>query len=110
MNTVFLKKEMEIAYEYFHEAVIEIDSNEMFESNIKDLVRYLHSNDFSIEDVLGFYSLSDLQDELDILRLMEYINVTNDPRKHCAVNSDMSKPLASNRNGYLIIIDEEEIY
>ncbi|WP_113589601.1 hypothetical protein [Staphylococcus aureus] len=107
MNTVFLKKEIEKAYDYFTHAIIEIDNNGMFEEDIKDLLRFLHAYEFSIEDVLEFYSYSDLQDEDDILRLMEYIRVTNDPRKHCPINNIIN-PMASNRNGYLIIINQED--
>lgn len=110
MNTVFFKKEMEKAYEYFNDAIMEIEADSMFKDHIKDLLRYLHSYEFSIDDVLEFYSYSDLQDEFDILRLMEYINVTNDPRKHFAINSNMINPMASNRNGYLIIIEKDEDY
>ena len=102
-NTTILKKEAEIAYNYFSEAVIEIDDNYSFESNIKELLSFLHAYDFSINDVLEFYGNSDLQDEFDILRLMQWLYIS-DKRKE-------NNTLAKNEHGYLVLFtdDEEEI-
>ncbi|WP_141756804.1 hypothetical protein [Staphylococcus sp. HMSC034G07] len=94
------KKEFKIAHDYFRKALIEIDNKDDFDSNIKELLNYLNSYNFSIKDVLELYKLSDLQDEFDILRLMEYFHV-----------SDKSKEediLAHNEYGYLVIINDED--
>ncbi|MGW8041303.1 hypothetical protein ACWEX2_13895 [Staphylococcus xylosus] len=104
MSTTFLKKETEIAFNYFNEAVIEIDDNYLFESNINDLLKFLHANKFSINDVLEFYGNSDLQDEFDILRLMQWLYISD---KHKENNT-----IAKNEHGYLVLFtddDEEEI-
>ncbi|WP_210141137.1 hypothetical protein [Staphylococcus sp. GDY8P218P] len=102
-NTTILKKEAEIAYNYFSEAVIEIDDNYSFESNIKDLLSFLHAYDFSINDVLEFYGNNDLQDEFDILRLMQWLYIS-DKRKE-------NNTLAKNEHGYLVLFtdDDDEI-
>ena len=102
-NTTNFKNEMEIAYNYFSEAVIEIDDNYSFESNIKDLLRFFHANDFSIHNVLGFYGNSDLQDEFDILRLMNFFYISDKNKEN--------NTIAQSKCGYLVLItdDEEEI-
>lgn len=92
--------ELQKAQSYFNRAVSEVDDKEMFDENIKDLLRYLHSYNFSINDVLGFYSLSDLQDEFDISRLMEYLHVSDKPNEQ---NS-----LAHNEYGFLVLINDED--
>ncbi|MBM6639602.1 hypothetical protein BU104_14380 [Staphylococcus xylosus] len=108
MNTIKFKEEMKIAKDYFNH--VEVSSQEELEDNIKNLLDFLHAYDFSINDVLGFYSLSDLQDEFDILRLMEYLEVTTDTSNNKLINDfiEIENPLASNKNGYLIVIDEED--
>lgn len=100
MNSTNFKNETEIAYNYFSEAVIEIDDIYSFESNIKDLLRFLHANDFSINDVLGFYGNSDLQDEFDILRLMNCFYISD---KHKENNT-----IAQSKCGYLVLITDDE--
>lgn len=106
MNTIKFKEEMKIAKDYFND--VESSSQEELEDNIKKLLDFLHAYDFSINDVLGFYGLSDLQDEFDIIRLMEYLEVTADTSNNKLINDFIENPLASNKNGYLIIIDEED--
>lgn len=95
MNT----KEFNIADDYFSDALIEIDDKKVYEYAIETLLRFLHEDNFSVNDVLDFYGLSDLQDECDIARLMEYLEVTNIPKHH--------KIIAQNESGYLIINDDE---
>lgn len=100
--------ESRIAYEYFYNAVIEIDDKEMLDENIKELLRYLHFSNFSINDVLEFYSLSDLQDEYDIPRLMEYLYITNSPKENNSNEYQIDEILAHNECGYLVLISDKE--
>ncbi|RIL17612.1 hypothetical protein BUY99_14475 [Staphylococcus gallinarum] len=102
--------ESKIAYEYFYNAVIEIDDKEMFDENIKELLRYLHFSNFSINDVLEFYSFSDLQDEYDIPRLMEYLHVTDNPKESYLEEYQIDKILAQNEGGYLVLVNDTEEY
>lgn len=100
MKTTNFKNEIEIANNYFHEAVMEIEDKEMLKGHIKDLLSYLHSNNFSINDVLGFYSLSDLQDEFDIIRLMEYFHVSDKPKEQ--------NTIAQSQCGYLVLMNNDD--
>lgn len=108
VNTIDFNEEYRIANEYFYHSLIEIADIHAFEDSIKDLLKFLNENNFSIKDVLNFYKLSDLQDEFDIIRLMEFLEITDDPNKHCSIDEIVEQPLASNKNGYLIITDNEE--
>ncbi|WP_436949349.1 hypothetical protein [Staphylococcus shinii] len=100
--------ELRIANEYFNKAVIEIDDKEMFNENIKELLRYLHSSDFSINDVLEFYSFSDLQDEYDISRLMDYLHVTDNLKENNSNEYQIDRILAHNECGYLVLVSDKE--
>ncbi|WP_436941688.1 hypothetical protein [Staphylococcus succinus] len=102
--------ELRIANEYFKKAVVEIDDKEMFDENIKELLGYLHSSNFSINDVLEFYSLSDLQDEYDISRLMEYLHVTDNPKENNSNEYQIDRILAHNEYGYLVLVNDKEAY
>ncbi|MBW5882090.1 hypothetical protein H9S71_13540 [Staphylococcus aureus] len=104
MSKIDYKTEVKEAFDYFNEAVMEIVDKEMLEDNIEDLLRFLHTDNFSIQEVLGFYGLSDLQDEYDILRLMEYIEITDSPKSV----EGFEKILAENKGKYLIIADVED--
>lgn len=96
-------KEYRKAREYFDDAIYEFDDKEMYKSNVKDLVRYLSNYNFSIDHVLGFYSMSDLQDEYDILRLMHFIHVV----KELNELENYDEILYENSEYYLVIADED---
>lgn len=104
------QNELRIANNYFNKAVMEIDDIEMLKGHINDLLSYLHSNNFSIKDVLEFYSLSDLQDEYDIPRLMEYLYVTENLKENELEEYQIDKILTHNECGYLVLISDEEDY
>lgn len=102
MNDLQFSKEKKKAYEYFNCAVDEIVENEIFEDNIEELLKFLSENNFSIDDVLGFYSLSDLQDEEDIFRLFQYIHVIQKTKELGYIK----EILAQNDKGFLVVVDD----
>lgn len=102
MNELQFSKEKKKAHEYFNCAVEEIIENEVFEDNIEELLKFLSENSFSIDDVLGFYSLSDLQDEEDIFRLFQYIHVIQNPKELGYVK----EILAQNEKSFLVVADD----
>ncbi|MDU0435919.1 MULTISPECIES: hypothetical protein [Staphylococcus] len=74
--------EKNIATDFFFNSLEIIDDQEDFYENIETLIRFLSSSDkakFSINDVKHFYSLSDMIDEYDILRLMNYLEIIDYP-------------------------------
>ncbi|MDE9962344.1 hypothetical protein O0H59_12680 [Staphylococcus pseudintermedius] len=98
-------KELEKAYDYFDNMVIEIDSKCNYDDNIKELLLFLQKGQFSIDDVINFYNLSDLQDEYDIYRLKKYLFITESNPDN---QEGFAEIIAKNDEYYLSIIDDDE--
>lgn len=92
----------EIQKAKYHFEDIEIDSVYDFDSNINDLIKYLQTNGFTFNDVIEFYSMSDLQDEYDICRLQKFLSTVEGSEN---LTSYM-KILAEKGNKYLVIDNE----
>ncbi|WP_281512317.1 hypothetical protein [Mammaliicoccus vitulinus] len=103
MNEQQYKKEEKEAFEFFDGWITEINVEELYVGNIKTLLNYLHDNSFEFKDVKQFYYRSDMQDEFDILRLMEYLDVLERPQ--CITSR--YEILKINEDRYLVIDDGE---
>ncbi|MDG0860342.1 hypothetical protein [Staphylococcus equorum] len=93
--------EKQKAKDYFDE--IPINNIEIFDSSINTLIEYLQSYGFTFNDVSEFYSWSDLQDEEDITRLKNYLDIVEGLEN---VTRYM-EILAKKDNMYLVIDDED---
>lgn len=104
----FILQQRKLAFEYFRDVVQYIEDEDMFSDAILDVLKYLHEHDYTIEDVIPFYDLSDMQDDYEIRRLDNYIYVVEKDDEEMLAEADWI--LAENELTYLVIYDNEDEY